>query len=264
MSDLFYVPRVAVSVLRPVDCGILFAPRYNRNRIVDDDASRRESRHDADHFRGRGQDFCDLHGTSRFTLHVIDNGRNASTQEGDANTPRARRQQILEILNDYDGPLLRVVSFLCHGYRDGIQLGFSIRNSSERAATDELLDLLAVKCRGDLVVPIYACSTGSSGRGESEGEGGFADYLRDGLCARGVTYCRVDGHTEVADAVACPHVRRFEGGGSTSGGEGGQWVVDPASELFPAWRRALRDTDMKYRFPLMKTAAIRLELGTSV
>lgn len=263
MSDRYYVPRVAVGVIRPVDYGILFAPRYNRNRIVDGDASQRESPHDADHFRGRAQDFCDLHGSSRFTLHIIDNGLNASTQEGDANTAQARRQQVLDILDGYSGPLLRVVSFVCHGYRNGVQLGFSIRNASERAATDELLDLLATKCRGDIVMPLYACSTGSSAPGESEGEGGFADYLRDGLCSRGLTYCRVDGHTEVADAVSCPHVRRFEGDGGSSAGDGGQWVVDPASELFASWRRALRETDMKYRFPLMKAAAVRAELETA-
>ncbi|MCB2230516.1 hypothetical protein KQH82_07355 [bacterium] len=260
MSDRYYVPRQRTVVLRAVDFGVLFAPRYNRNRIVDGDASRRESPHDADHFQGCARDFCETNGSDRFEVQIIDNGRNATTQEGDANDQSARRQQILDWLTDYSGPLLRVVSFVCHGYRDGIQLGFSIRNAPRRAETDQLLDLLAQKCRPDLVIPIYACSTGSSGRGEEGGEGGFADYLRDGLCARGIVRCRIDAHTEVADAVACPHVRRFRGHNTTAGAEGGEWIVDPSEELFGDWRRALRETDLKYRYPLMSKIAVQAEL----
>ncbi|MBD3401364.1 hypothetical protein GF420_00595, partial [candidate division GN15 bacterium] len=179
MSEPNAIPRDIAALLQPDDYGLAFAPRYNRNRMIDGDPARREEVHDADYFRGSAERFCEFHGESRYTVHVIDNGRNPQTQEGDANSNAARRQQILDILDDYDGPMLRVVGIFCHGYRDGIQLGFSIRNANERGATDQLLDLLAQKCRPDLIVPIYACSTGSSGRNEEGGEGGFADYIRD-------------------------------------------------------------------------------------
>jgi len=49
--------------------------------------------------------------------------------------------------------------------------------------------------------------------------------------------------------------------GSTVGGVGGYYPVAPGSKLWPKWRKELRETDMRFRFPFMLVEEIHAELG---
>ncbi len=162
----------------------------------------------------------------------------------------ARRAQIHTALASGSG-LLETVAFFCHGYRTGIQLGYTIHNVADLARA------IAASSLKNVRVILYACSTGG-GNGPG-GDGAFADQLRDALCAQGATECQVDAHTTAAHATRNPYVRRFEGRGSPVGGTGGQWLVAPESKLWGVWRRGL-NTDLRFRFPFMSVAQLHAEL----
>jgi hypothetical protein len=177
---------------------------------------------------------------------------------------RARGEAVLAALAQRRD--LDVVAFFCHGWRDGLQCGFRL------GTIDRLADALAVAGTRQLVVALYACDaardaddaraddTGAAGPG---GDGGFADELRDALCRRGLVDCRVDAHVTTAHTTRNPYVRRFEGGGSVTGGQGGAWLVRPGSRLWRPWVEALRAPStrpLRLRFPLMSAAEIHAEL----
>jgi hypothetical protein len=107
-------------------------------------------------------------------------------------------------------------------------------------------------------VVLYACSTGAGGVG---GDGGFADALRDALCRAGSVNCRVVAHVTAGHATRNPNVRFFDGMGSATGGAGGYYPVAPGSALWKKWVRALRETDMRFRFPFLSVAEIHAELA---
>ncbi len=162
-------------------------------------------------------------------------------------SPAAMRKQVLGII----ATERRVhVAVLCHGFVNGLQIGF--RN----AHVPELAKALAAA--GVQRVTLYACSTG--GGAGSDGDGGFADRLRDALCAAGSIYCRVDAHSRAGHTTRIPYVRRFEGGGSPVGGTGGTWIVAPGSKLWKPWIRALQKTDLRLRFPGMNASDVHSEL----
>jgi hypothetical protein len=111
------------------------------------------------------------------------------------------------------------------------------------------------------VVALYCCSTGAASSADAYaefgGDGGFADRLRDALCVAGGVHCTVDAHTTAGHTTMNPYVRRFEGRGSRVGGVGGFDLVSPKSgDLWRRWRRALRETSLRYRFPVMSVAEI--------
>jgi hypothetical protein len=185
----------------------------------------------------------------------------------DNRAPMASRgRQTLRALTaavERTGGLLEVVAIFCHGWRDGLQLGFRAKDIPTLAGA--LRDL----CTSDVVVALYACDAARDSddeRGDDVqdgpgGDGGFADLLRDALCREGATHCRVYAHPTTAHTTRNPHVRVFVGGGSEVGGYGGEYLVPPGSELWPTWRRALRETDLRFRFPLMSEDAVLEELG---
>lgn len=145
-----------------------------------------------------------------------------------------------------------VLDFFCHGWRTGVQFGWSLDS------IDTLASVIAEACPTDApIVALYACSTASGGVG---GDGGFADQLRDALCQAGAVNCRVDAHDRAGHTTRNPYVRRFEGQGSAVGGQGGQWIVAPGSALWSKWRAALRG-DLRLRFPLMPVSDIHAELA---
>ncbi len=144
----------------------------------------------------------------------------------------------------------QLLAVFSHGWRTGIQFGFSLAN------VDELAVELARGCTS-VRVALYCCSTGS-GPGVG-GDGGFADMLRDALCRAGAVDCQVDAHDRAGHTTKNPYVVRFMGQGSATGGQGGQWIVAPKSKLWGRWVRALRG-DLRFRFPLMDVAAIHAEL----
>jgi hypothetical protein len=145
-----------------------------------------------------------------------------------------------------------VIGFFCHGWRTGIQFGWNLDS------IDTLASVIAEACPTDApIVALYACSTASGGVG---GDGGFADQLRDALCKAGAVNCRVDAHDRSGHCTRNPYVRRFEGQGSTVGSTGGLWIVQPGTSPWKPWVRALRETDLRLRFPMMSIAEIHKEL----
>jgi hypothetical protein len=161
-----------------------------------------------------------------------------------------RRKTVLEAIRAADEPL-DCIAFFCHGWRTGIQAGFRIKDVNELALA------ISKDCADGITIPLYACSTAKGGAG---GDGAFADELRDALCRHAVFNCRIDAHDRKGHAARNPYVRRFEGGGSPTGGQGGQWVVKPNSRLWTKWKNALKKTDLRLRFPLMGVGAIHEEL----
>ena len=169
-------------------------------------------------------------------VHAIDN-----------NLPfRYRRYHVLDFVHSCSD--LSHFAIFAHGWRNGIQLGFTLKHARRLAKA-----LAGAAYDDTLVVTLYCCSTAQGGLG---GDGGFADVLRDSLCKYGITRCRVDGHTTRGHTTRNPHLRRFEGLGSPYGGAGGQYIVHPKSRsMFWRWRRALT-TSFRFEFPLMSTEHI--------
>lgn len=147
-----------------------------------------------------------------------------------------------------------LAAWVCHGWRTGIQLGYSSAQLGELAAA--LRDGGASE---DVTVALYCCST-AAGPGR-DGDGGFADGLRDALCAAGLRRCRVLAHDRAGHTTRNPYAREFVGAGSPVGGTGGTWVVAPGSTLWRPWVRALAGTgDLRFRMALQTTAETHAEL----
>jgi hypothetical protein len=162
------------------------------------------------------------------------------------------------------------ISFFCHGWETGIQMGFSL------SSIETLVSNLTVCCKPDLRVNLYCCSTADgpdigdenypdddeTGTDAPGTDGGFADKLRDALCRNGLVNCRVMAHRTAGHCCKNPAVVLFEGDGTTEGRDGykgGKWIVDPKDDLWPAWRAALK-TDFRFRFPFMTMEEIEKEL----
>jgi hypothetical protein len=179
---------------------------------------------------------------------------------------RDRTDHVIAAINA-GGPI-DLLAFFCHGFPEGLQLvgdrairarSGSVLVEARADTTRRLAEAIAKHARPELRVALYACSAGAGA--VLDGNEGFADRLRDALCAAGVTRCTVYAHTTAGHATQNPHVRMFAGDGSPVGGTGGSWIVAPGSKLWPAWRRALR-TDLRFRFPLLTLAQIHTELAS--
>jgi hypothetical protein len=114
-------------------------------------------------------------------------------------------------------------------------------------------------------VLLYACTTGSDNDGNDAndrdkgpgGEGGMADALRNELRKAGVR-ATIFAHATKGHTTANPWVRRFDPDELA----GGDWVVEPHSELWMRWVHRLsdpRDT-FRFRFPFMTAGELELEL----
>ena len=170
--------------------------------------------------------------------------------QSDADNHTTKSAMRAVVLADVHAVAPTLLAVFGHGWRTGIQFGFSLPH------VDELAAELARGCPF-VRVALYCCSTGS-GPGVG-GDGGFADMLRDALCRAGAVHCQVDAHDRSGHTTKNPYVTRFMGQGSATGGQGGQWIVAPKSALWGRWVRALRG-DLRFRFPLMDVAAIHAKL----
>lgn len=190
--------------------------------------------------------FIAAHGSSA-KVHLFDN----------AMPMRMRRAEVAERIAREPPRSVRVLAFFCHGWRDGIQAGY--RLADVRALAEHFAPVAA---RAPTIV-LYACDAGRDGDAEladdqepgSGGEGGFADALRAAMVRAGVQ-ATILAHTRPGHTTRNPFVRRFladEMGG-------GHWVVTPGSRLWPRWVQALRETTLRYRFPLMADSEIEAEL----
>lgn len=152
-----------------------------------------------------------------------------------------------------------VLAFFCHGWQTGIQAGFQTPHILQLAR------MIALYCKPDAYVLLYACSTGGDADGVDDerlpgtgGDGGFADGLRDACEALGRDVTVV-GHTTKGGTTINPYVRHFS---PDTGGKGGEWYIDPSSRMWPLWRAAMaapRST-LRYRFFWLSREEIEAEL----
>lgn len=216
----------------------------DRNTI--DKITRKEKRDWSNAFLTEAQAFAKMVGTVRMT-------------QIDVSRPMARRRResldaVALARHKLGGPLSGLAIF-CHGWCDGIQIGWTRRTCGEVAR------VLADSCLRDLRVALYCCSTGSTDTGAPGGDGGFADTLRDHLCRAGLVDCQVDAHDTPGHTTRNPRVRRFRGQGSPTGGQGGQWIVEPGrAPLWGKWVKALQSSDLRLRYPVLTVGDIHTEL----
>lgn len=110
------------------------------------------------------------------------------------------------VLNELAKPRsakLTRVAFLCHGFRNRIQAGFSLANVATLA-----LALRSV-CEPTCTFSLYCCSTGRSATGAADGEGSFADAFRDALVFRGFGPSWMLTHTTAGHLARNPDVRMY-------------------------------------------------------
>ncbi len=219
---------------------IAFHPKYNA----------RDKKDVTGAFQPECRKFIQVHNAHVDDIHIIDNRKSFAK----------RGQQVVQVLDSYAGKQLESVAFFCHGWQTGMQLGFNKGN------VNRLAEAIYAACeRTNINVPLYLCSTGG---GDNHGATSFADALRDALCQRGASHCRVMGHRTVAHTTKNPQALFFDGMGSTIGGVGGYDVVESGSELWKAWRQALQGreapfSDFRFRFPYMSVAEIHAQLAGS-
>lgn len=154
-----------------------------------------------------------------------------------------------------------------------VYFGHGLRSSLPSPSVDaahvpQLAKLLASKAADPkkFIVVLYACSTGETPSALARvhalenGEGGFADKLRDELLAAGVTGGWVDGHTIAAHTTQNAYLRRFLLDPAVKD-FGGDWLVAPKSPAWARWRERLhtpwREDPFRFEFPFMDAAAVR-------
>ena len=177
----------------------------------------------------------------------------------------ARRNVVLKAITDRPG--LEVISFFCHGWESGIQLGFDFRS------IDLLVAALAKSAAPDVIIPIYGCLTADNPNSNLTGggpgtDGGFADQLRDKLCKAGLTACQIFAHKTAGHATMNPYVVKFAGDGTFTGEDedaynGGEFVIEPGSALWHAWVAKLHTAKdpLRFDFPFMTQAEVVAALG---
>jgi hypothetical protein len=163
-------------------------------------------------------------------------------------SPHMRQVQLLGAIND--SPPLELIALFTHGLRSRLpQFGWSLSDVSELAL------MIVMHSVPDVRVVLYACDT-AAGTGPG-GDGGFADALRDETVRLGALGCQVDAHKTAGHTTRNPYVRRFD---ASQQGKGGTWLVDPDGPLWRRWVRALRETPLRYDFPLLTQAEIHARL----
>jgi hypothetical protein len=171
-----------------------------------------------------------------------------------------RRAAIAKVLRE-NGPTLTALAFFCHGFRHGIQAGYT------KSTVLSLASFVATRCTTQSHVILYACDTGRDSDEDTQddrapgpgGEGGFADALRD-ACEALNRQTTIVAHTTRGHATTNPHARFFKPG---TGGVGGEWFIEPGSRWWPKWRTELYApfSTLRFRFPFMTPEAIQHELS---
>lgn len=174
----------------------------------------------------------------------------------DNTAPRAlRRRRVLQRLQQQEQ--LDVLALFTHGTKRGLtSLGFDLTSIGDLA--EEIAGLRVS------TVLLYACSAGADADADTDderepgpgGDGGFADALRETLLMDHGHPVTIYGHSVVGHCAKCPYVRRFD----AASGAGGVWVIEPDSELWPRWRRAMRETDLRFRWWRLSQDEIEAEL----
>lgn len=190
------------------------------------------TKRDADEFKREAGRFVDVHASLAVRV------------EFPSLAPFGSRLKYLadEVKGQVTAPI-DVAAIFCHGWRTGLQCGATLARVEEFAAI--------LRGTGARHVILYACSAGRDADARQDddvlagpgGEGGFADALRDALGVD-VWAHATDGHT-----TRNPFVRLFRGV-EAGHGLGGEWHVEPGSDGWAAWRRALREhPTLRFTFP---------------
>jgi hypothetical protein len=152
---------------------------------------------------------------------------------------------------------LDAIAFFCHGWPSGIQAGFT------KKYINELVTAINLVSRDYLEIVFYACLTAENDTIDKWIEnigpatkGGFADTLAMELGKLGISG-HVDAHKKAGHTTWVPYVVRFINSGIESRAS---WLVEPKSESWNKWVKALRKTDMRFRFPFMTELEIKNEL----
>lgn len=174
-----------------------------------------------------------------------------------------RRRRVLDFISEH-GHGVEAIAFFGHGWPKGIQFGF------DRKHIPELTNVIRQRCAGELYVSIYACLAAENDQRDNQRDnigpatnGGFADLFRDSLEKNGIKEGWVDAHKTAGHTSWNPYVVRFLIDSSLSideSGIGGSWLVGPRSQFWKKWRRSLKATDLRHRFPFMTELEIKTEL----
>lgn len=145
------------------------------------------------------------------------------------------------------------LAFFCHGTRHWLQLGMASKTEVEQARLMGTAKVIAASSTPTLRIALYACGTGA-GEDETEGvpggEGGFADLLRDALCAAGRSDVWVFAHTSAGHTTRNPDVRFFPGLGSPYGQVGGLDVARRHTPEYSRLRELLKHPTNGFRFEI--------------
>lgn len=164
--------------------------------------------------------------------------------------------------------LFNAIVFFGHGWAQGIQFGFN------RKHIPDLVRIMKHYCTADVKVILFACLAAENDVRDSEiknigpgTDGGFADVLRDEMSRQGFGYGHVDAHKTAGHTSWNPFLVRFlceDTNDPEFDVQGGAWIVQPRSELWKRWVRALRDKKggLRYRFPFMTEMEIKNELAS--
>lgn len=142
-----------------------------------------------------------------------------------------------------------------HGTRRGLpSAGFTL------ATIDALVDAINARAAENLIIALYACSTANTPiAGGVDGDGGFADVLRDKLSTLGHKGW-IDAHTIAGHATINRYSRRFYLSGDGPG-TGGTWLIAPGSPEWGAWGELLKsDRDLRFGFPFMTEGELHARL----
>lgn len=171
-------------------------------------------------------------------------GCNAVTKLFDSNRALPdRRYEVIAAIEKLAN--VDLVAFLCHGWRDGIQAGWTLMR------VNDLAHRLALACSNKATVALYCCDTGRDQDGDRKddvavgpgGKGGFASALFVGMRAKGWRG-QLWAHPTTAHTTKNPHVRIFR---QDDDPELGDWAVEPYSPLWGKWKAALQDTEFRFR-----------------
>lgn len=232
----------------------IFVPKYNTTKPDATGA-----------FHPEAKNFCDHWGIDHNAIHYVDNKKPKSCHRKDNVA-----DDLLDRMEKYQAAQPEPIAawvFFCHGYTHGIQ--FSIRSPGHRNFDEAYAEryrrfIEIISDHPSPLVILYACSTGDDPDGDPDtapgsGDGSFGDHVRDDLCKRGAVYSRVFVHTTAGHTTGNPFIKLLDGGGSATGGEGGELIAMPGTPEFRKLRDLLK-TDFRFLVPFLKLHIIRSKL----
>lgn len=140
--------------------------------------------------------------SQRYASHFRDAGETVTVSTVPISAQRHTMRESVNLLLSRASGQIDTLVFMCHGWPDGIQLGYHREDCASLAQT------IAATCAESPLIVLYCCSTGSDvlgGAGSS-----FAGVLRDQCRALG-RYATVFAHTTAGHTTRNPNIRLFHG-----------------------------------------------------